>query len=75
MPTTSDIGEWPQGFQESDRWFDVALHVAREFTKMHIISSDSDCIAVVFYGTVRERLLCLCCCACHRAACTDGTYA
>ena len=41
-----------QGFEESDTWFDVALRVAREFLKMHIISSDSDKIAVVFYGTV-----------------------
>lgn len=41
-----------QGFEETDKWFDVALRVAREFLKMHIISSDSDKIAVVFYGTV-----------------------
>ena len=42
-----------QGFQESDRWFDVAIRVAREFAKSHIVASDRDCIAVVFYGTVR----------------------
>lgn len=42
-----------QGFVESDRWFDVAVKVAREFMKAHIISSDSDRIAVVFYGSVR----------------------
>jgi len=41
-----------QGFHETDSWFDVALKVAREFLKMHIISSDSDKIAIVFYGTV-----------------------
>ena len=41
-----------QGFTEKDRWFDVAVKVAREFMKAHIISSDSDRIAVVFYGTV-----------------------
>ncbi|CAL8470635.1 g10177 [Coccomyxa elongata] len=40
-----------EGFEETDTWFDVALRVAREFLKMHIISSDSDKIAVVFYGT------------------------
>ena len=41
-----------QGFKETDRWFDVAVRVAREFSKMHVISSDTDRIAVVFYGTV-----------------------
>ena len=41
-----------QGFTEQDRWFDVAVKVAREFMKAHIISSDSDRIAVVFYGSV-----------------------
>ncbi|EIE22641.1 ATP-dependent DNA helicase ii [Coccomyxa subellipsoidea C-169] len=40
-----------EGFEESDTWFDVALRVAREFLKMHIISSDSDKIAIAFYGT------------------------
>lgn len=53
-----------QGFQESDRWFDVAIRVAREFSKMHIISSDTDRIAVVFYGTVT-----LICPAAHLADC------
>ena len=42
-----------QGFTETDRWFDVAVKVAKEFMKSHIISSDSDRIAVVFYGSVR----------------------
>lgn len=42
----------PQGFKEQDRWFDVAVKVAREFMKAHIITSDSDRIAVVFYGSV-----------------------
>lgn len=41
-----------QGFTETDRWFDVAVKVAKEFMKSHIISSDSDRIAVVFYGSV-----------------------
>ena len=41
-----------QGFTEEDRWFDVAVKVAREFMKAHIISSESDRIAVVFYGSV-----------------------
>ena len=41
-----------QGFTEHDKWFHVAVKVAREFMKSHIISSDSDRIAVVFYGTV-----------------------
>lgn len=48
----------PQGFEESDTWFDVALRVAREFLKMHIISSDSDKIAIVFYGTVCSYATC-----------------
>ncbi len=43
-----------QGFEETDTWFDVALKVAREFLKMHIISSDSDKIAVAFYATVNR---------------------
>ena len=30
----------------------MAVKVAREFMKAHIISSDSDRIAVVFYGSV-----------------------
>ncbi|CAL5220319.1 g2309 [Coccomyxa viridis] len=38
------------GFAESDRWFDVAVKVAKEFIKSHIISSDNDRIGVVFYG-------------------------
>ena len=41
-----------QGFKEKDRWFNVAVKVAREFMKAHIISSDSDRVAVVFYGSV-----------------------
>ena len=45
-----------QGFTETDRWFDVAVKVAKEFMKSHIISSDSDRIGVIFYGTVSPRL-------------------
>ena len=36
-----------QGFTETDRWFDVAIKVAKEFMKSHIISSDRDRIGVV----------------------------
>ena len=53
----------------------MALRVAREFTKMHIISSDSDCIAVVFYGTVCQSAACSSCGACRRAACPHAAHA
>ena len=46
-----------QGFTETDRWFDVAVKVAKEFMKSHIISSDNDRIAVVFYGSVSSKAL------------------
>lgn len=49
-----------QGFTEDDNWFHVAIKVAREFMKSHIISSDSDRIAVVFYGTVCFSCSCGC---------------
>ncbi len=50
---------WLQGFAESDRWFDVAVKVAKEFIKSHIISSDNDRIGVVFYGAV-SCIECVC---------------
>jgi hypothetical protein len=46
-----------QGFEGSDSWMDVAIKVAKEFLKMHIISSDNDRIAIVFYSTVCCRLV------------------
>jgi hypothetical protein len=41
-----------QGFDPGDTWFQISVRVAREIMKSHIISSASDKMAVIFYGTV-----------------------
>jgi hypothetical protein len=41
-----------QGFEPGDTWFQISVRVAREIMKSHIISSASDKMAVIFYGTV-----------------------
>eukprot|EP00884_Botryococcus_braunii_P020491 jgi/Botrbrau1/7125/Bobra.0143s0005.1 len=40
-----------QGISPKDTWFDVAVKIARETIKSHIIGSASDKMAVIFYGT------------------------
>ena len=63
-----------QGFTEDDKWFHVAVKVAREFMKSHIISSDSDRIAVVFYGTVCLSRSCGCKSSDLLASCHEGMH-
>lgn len=46
-----------QGEYDADNTFaEVALIVAREVMKTHILSNSKDCFAVVLYGTVRSKL-------------------
>lgn len=53
---TSIAGVLQGEYNAEDTFAEVALIVAREVIKTHILSNSKDCFAVVLYGTVRRKL-------------------